>query len=38
MITLILSGGPWTEQQQKDILDYCESDVLAAVAGHVADY
>jgi len=29
MIALILSGGPWTEQQQKDILDYCESDVLA---------
>jgi DNA polymerase-1 len=29
MITLILSGGPWTEQQQQDILDYCESDVLA---------
>jgi hypothetical protein len=27
MIELILRGGPYTEQQQKDIVDYCESDV-----------
>jgi len=29
MRQLILSGGPWTEQQQRDILDYCETDVDA---------
>jgi DNA polymerase-1 len=29
MRKLILSGGPWTEQQRLDILDYCESDVRA---------
>jgi len=27
MIELILRGGPYTEQQTKDIIDYCESDV-----------
>jgi hypothetical protein len=26
---LILSGGPWSEEQRKAILDYCESDVEA---------
>jgi DNA polymerase-1 len=29
MHDLIIGGGPWTEQQKQDILDYCESDVLA---------
>ena len=29
MRQLVLSGGPWSEQQQRDILDYCESDVDA---------
>ena len=29
MIDLILTGGPWTAQQRNDILDYCQSDVLA---------
>jgi hypothetical protein len=29
MRQLILSGGPWTEQQRLAILDYCESDVSA---------
>jgi len=28
MRELILRGGPYTEQQQNDILDYCESDVI----------
>jgi DNA polymerase family A len=26
MIELILRGGPYTEQQKKDIVDYCETD------------
>ena len=26
---LILSGGPWSDQEKKGILDYCESDVIA---------
>jgi DNA polymerase I len=29
MRDLILSGVPWSEQEQLDILDYCESDVVA---------
>lgn len=29
MRELILCGGPYTEQQKGDILDYCESDVIA---------
>jgi hypothetical protein len=29
MRDLILSGGPWSEQEQLDIFDYCESDVVA---------
>jgi len=29
MRELILSTGPWTPQERRDILDYCESDVLA---------
>src|SRR5262249_11396237 len=29
MRRLILSGGPWSEQQRADILDYCQSDVMA---------
>jgi DNA polymerase-1 len=29
MRELILRGGPYTEQQQKDIVEYCESDVIA---------
>jgi len=29
MRQLILSGGPWSEQQRTDILAYCESDVDA---------
>jgi DNA polymerase I len=29
MRSLILSGGPWTKDQQADILHYCEQDVLA---------
>ena len=29
MIELILRGGPWTQKEQSDILDYCESDVIA---------
>lgn len=29
MRDLILSAGPWTERQRQDILDYCESDVIA---------
>ena len=27
--SLIMRGGPWSPEQQADILDYCESDVLA---------
>ena len=29
MRELIMSGGPWSAQQQIDILDYCELDVIA---------
>jgi DNA polymerase I - 3''-5'' exonuclease and polymerase domains len=29
MRDLILGGGPWTEDERRKILDYCESDVLA---------
>ncbi len=29
MRDLVLTGGPWNPQQQLDILDYCESDVVA---------
>jgi DNA polymerase-1 len=29
MRDLILNGGPWSKQEQLDILDYCESDVVA---------
>jgi hypothetical protein len=29
MIELILSGGPWTEEERVAILDYCRSDVDA---------
>jgi DNA polymerase family A len=29
MRKLILRGGPWAEQERADILDYCESDVVA---------
>jgi len=29
MRDLILTGGPWPESQRVDILDYCESDVIA---------
>jgi hypothetical protein len=29
MIDLILTGGPWSAEQRKAILDYCESDVRA---------
>lgn len=29
MRSLILSGGPWTKDQQEDIIHYCEQDVLA---------
>jgi DNA polymerase I len=29
MRELILSGGPWDDQQKKAILDYCESDIDA---------
>ena len=35
----ILRGGPWSADEQADILDYCESDVRAAgapAAGHAA--
>lgn len=28
MRDLILTGGPWSEQEQVQILDYCESDVV----------
>jgi hypothetical protein len=29
MRELVLGGGPWSEQEQAEILDYCESDVDA---------
>jgi len=29
MVDLILRGGPWSVAEQKAILEYCESDVLA---------
>ena len=29
MVDLILTGGPWTEQERADILDYCAGDVYA---------
>lgn len=29
MRDLILSGGPWTEEEKVAILDYCETDVIA---------
>jgi hypothetical protein len=29
MRALVLRGGPWTEQERADILDYCEGDVRA---------
>lgn len=29
MRDLVLTGGPWNPQQQLNILDYCESDVIA---------
>jgi DNA polymerase-1 len=29
MRALVMRGGPWSAQEQADILDYCESDVLA---------
>jgi DNA polymerase family A len=29
MRDLVLRGGPWSTQEQTDILDYCESDVVA---------
>jgi len=29
MRELALRGGPWTEQERRDLLDYCESDVAA---------
>ena len=29
MRTLILSGGPWTNDQHQEILNYCEQDVVA---------
>lgn len=32
MHDLLVRGGPWTEQEKLDILDYCESDVLALAA------
>lgn len=32
MRELILSGGPWTPQQQSAILDYCQSDVDATAS------
>jgi hypothetical protein len=28
MIELILRGGPWSQTEQSDILEYCESDVI----------
>ncbi|MFO1352028.1 MAG: DNA polymerase [Gammaproteobacteria bacterium] len=32
MRTLILSGGPWTPEQQRGILGYCQTDVDATAA------
>jgi DNA polymerase I len=29
MRALALRGGPWTDAEQRDLLDYCESDVIA---------
>lgn len=29
MIELILTGGPWSVEQRKDILEYCASDIFA---------
>ena len=29
MRTLVMGGGPWSAQERSDILDYCESDVVA---------
>jgi DNA polymerase-1 len=29
MRSLILAGGPWSEQERAAILDYCESDIVA---------
>jgi len=29
MRDLVLTGGPWNESQQMEILDYCETDVVA---------
>jgi len=29
MRTRILQGGPWTQEEQREVLDYCESDVIA---------
>jgi hypothetical protein len=29
MIELILRGGPWSQKEKADILEYCESDVIA---------
>lgn len=29
MRKLVLSGGPWSSEEQRSILDYCESDVFA---------
>jgi DNA polymerase I len=29
MRDMVLQGGPWTGDEQQDILDYCESDVIA---------
>jgi hypothetical protein len=29
MRELVMSGGPWSEQERADILDYCQSDVMA---------
>ena len=29
MRDLAIRGGPWTEQERADLLEYCESDVLA---------
>jgi DNA polymerase I len=29
MVDLVLSGGPWSAQQQLAIVDYCESDIIA---------
>ena len=29
MRDLVLRGGPWTDAERKDILEYCESDVMA---------